>query len=175
MHTPHRGLYVVMGVAGSGKSVIGAALASALAIDFAEGDRYHPPENVARMAAGIPLTDDDRWGWLRALGASLRDAGDAGRGLVVSCSALKRSYRDVLRREAAPHALRFIFMRGDRTLIAGRLAARRGHYMPLSLLDSQFETLQEPTADEEVWVCDIAQSPERIVDELVARATGTAG
>jgi gluconokinase len=165
----NRGLYVVMGVSGSGKTRIGTAFASALGIDFVEGDDYHPAENVERMSRGIPLTDDDRAGWLRALAMRMREAKDTGTGLVMTCSALKRSYRDVLRAEA--NDLRFIFLRGPRALIAERLASRRGHFMPASLLDSQLATLEEPTPDEKAWVCDIGQSPQEIVAALVTRAS----
>lgn len=163
------GLYVVMGVSGSGKSLIGASLARELGIDFVEGDEYHPAENVRRMASGVPLTDDDRAGWLRALAGRIREARDAGAGLVMTCSALKRSYRDVLRAEA--NELRFVFLRGPRALIADRLAGRRGHFMPASLLDSQFATLEEPSPDEEAWVCDIRESPDDLVAALVARVS----
>jgi gluconokinase len=156
-----------MGVAGSGKSTIGAALARALGVEFVEGDDYHPAENVKRMAAGVPLTDEDRAGWLRALATRLREAKDAGAGLVMTCSALKRSYRDVLR--AGAPEVRFVFLRGPRALIAERLGNRRGHFMPVSLLDSQFATLEEPSPDEEAWVCDIRESPEDLVAALVAR------
>jgi gluconokinase len=162
------GIYVVMGVSGSGKSLVGEAFARALNVTFVEGDAYHPAENVARMAAGIPLTDDDRAGWLRALAARIREAEDAGTGLVMTCSALKRSYRDVLRGDA--NEVRFIFLKGPRTLIAERLAGRSGHFMPASLLDSQFAALEEPTPDERAWECDIAESPEDIVAALMARA-----
>jgi len=158
-----------MGVSGSGKSLIGAALARALGIDFVEGDEYHPAENVERMSSGVPLTDDDRVRWLRSLAARIREAKDAGTGLVMSCSALKRSYRDVLRAEAGE--LRFVFLRGTRALLAERLAGRRGHFMPPSLLDSQLATLQEPSPDEEAWVCDIRESPQDLVAALVARAS----
>jgi len=170
MDSAHRGLYVVMGVAGSGKSLIGAAFARALGIDFVEGDDYHPQENVQRMASGIPLTDADRMGWLLSLAARIRVAKDAGTGLVVACSALKRSYRDLLRAESGAPRLQFVFLRGAPALIAERLAGRRGHFWPASLLDSQFDALQEPSPDEEGWVCDIADSPENIVAALVARA-----
>jgi gluconokinase len=158
-----------MGVAGSGKSTIGAAFARALDVEFVEGDDYHPPENVERMAAGVPLTDEDRAGWLRALARRLREAAGAGAGLVMTCSALKRSYRDVLR--AGAPDVRFVFLRGPRALIAERLASRRGHFMPASLLDSQFATLEEPSPDEEAWVCDIRESPAALVAGLVARAS----
>ena len=159
----------MMGVSGSGKSVIGAGLARALGIDFVEGDHYHPAENVERMASGVPLTDDDRAGWLRALAMRIREARDAATGLVITCSALKRSYRDILRAEASD--LRFVFLRGSRALIAERLANRSGHFMPPSLLDSQLATLQEPSPDEAAWVCDISESPADLVADLVARAS----
>jgi len=165
----NRNVYVVMGITGSGKSTIGAALARALGVDFVEGDDFHPPENVRRMASGIPLTDDDRAGWLRALAIRIREAADAGTGLVLTCSALKRSYRDVLR--AAAPDLRFVFLDGSRALVAERLAGRRGHFMPASLLDSQLATLEAPAADEQAWTCDISQPPREIVDDLLARAS----
>ncbi len=158
-----------MGVSGSGKSLVGAVLATALRVDFVEGDGYHPAENVRRMAAGIPLTDEDRAGWLRALATRIRESRDAGRGLVLTCSALKRAYRDVLR-SGAPD-LQLVFLRGPRTLIAERLASRSGHFMPVSLLDSQFATLEEPSSDEGAWVCDINESPESIVDAVLARVS----
>lgn len=163
------GLYVVMGVAGSGKSTVGAALAQSLDVEFAEGDAYHPPENVKRMAAGIPLSDDDRAGWLRALAARIREASTAGDGLVMTCSALKRTYRDLLR-TAAPE-LHFVFLHGPRALLAERLAGRSGHFMPASMLESQLAALEEPSPDEGAWVCDIRDSPERIVSDIVERAT----
>lgn len=165
----NRNLYVVMGITGSGKSTVGAALAHRLGVDFVEGDDYHPPENVRRMASGIPLTDDDRAGWLRALATRIREAKDAGTGLVLTCSALKRSYRDVLR-TAAPE-LQFVFLDGPRALIVQRLAERRGHFMPASLIDSQLATLEEPASDEHAWVCDIGESAQEIVDDIVGRAT----
>jgi gluconokinase len=163
----NRGIYVVMGVAGSGKSLLGSALARALDVEFVEGDEYHPPENIARMAAGIPLTDEDRAGWLRALAGRIREARAAGRGLVVTCSALKRSYRDVLR--AAASDVRFVFLRADRALLMKRLAGRRGHFMPPSLLDSQLATLEEPSADEHAWAFDAGESPADLVATVVAR------
>lgn len=159
------GLYVVMGVAGSGKSVIGATLARSLNVAFIEGDDLHSAANVARMASGIPLTDEDRRDWLAALAEEIRQAKNAGVGLVVTCSALKRSYRDVLRGAASD--LQFIFLDGPRALIAERLKHRTGHYMPASLLDSQFATLEEPMADERVWKFDIAKSPAAIVTEIL--------
>jgi gluconokinase len=156
-----------MGVCGSGKSAVGAAFAKALGVPFVEGDTYHPPENVERMSKGIPLTDRDREGWLRALAVRLREAKDAGTGLVMSCSALKRAYRDILRSHTPD--VQFVFLKGARELLAERLAARRGHFMPASLLDSQLATLEEPSADERAWVCDISQPPERLVAGLLSR------
>ncbi|HZO18493.1 MAG TPA: gluconokinase [Gemmatimonadaceae bacterium] len=166
----HTGLYVIMGVCGAGKSLIGAKLARALDVEFMEGDALHPPENVRRMAAGIPLTDDDRHGWLLAIAARLRDAKRAGAGVVISCSALKRRYRDLLRSAGDP-AVRFVYLAGSRALLAERMANRRGHFMPPSLLDSQLATLEEPSPDEQAWVCDISETPDAIVTDLVGRAS----
>jgi gluconokinase len=172
MSTTGRGgdIYIVMGVAGAGKSRIGAALAEALGLEFVEGDHYHSAENVARMSAGLPLTDADRQGWLRALAERIRDAVNAGTGLVLACSALKRSYRDLLRAESGAPRLQFIFLRGERTLIAERIAGRRGHYMPASLLDSQLEALEEPSPDERAWVYDVTSSPDELVAAMARRA-----
>jgi gluconokinase len=158
-----------MGVAGSGKSVVGAALAHALGVEFVEGDKYHSAENVERMSRGVPLTDEDREEWLRSLAARIGEAKDAGTGLVISCSALKRSYRDILRTEASD--LRFVFLEGERPLIAERLAGRREHFMPPSLLDSQLATLEAPSPDEGAWLCDIRKSPQELVAALVAGAS----
>jgi len=158
-----------MGVSGAGKSTVGAAFAVALGVDYVEGDKYHPPENVERMAAGIPLTDADRAGWLRSLALRIREAKQAGKGLVVACSALKRSYRDILRAEAED--IRFILLRGSKELLVERLANRSGHFMPVTLLDSQLATLEEPGVDESAWVFDISDTPEAIVADLVKRAS----
>ena len=164
----HTGLYVVMGVAGSGKSLIGARLARELHVEFVEGDDLHPPDNVRRMAAGIPLTDDDRKSWLLAIAARLREAQREGVGLVASCSALKRSYRDLLRSGAA--RVQFVYLAGTRALLTERMANRRGHFMPPSLLESQLAILEEPSPDEHAWVCDIRETPDAIVADLVRRA-----
>ena len=156
-----------MGVSGSGKSLIGALLARALGVEFVEGDAYHSPENVARMSAGVPLTDEDRQVWLAAIAARLDEARRAGLGLVVSCSALKRRYRDMLR--AGNADVQFVYLNGARGLLEQRLAGRRGHFMPAALLDSQLAALEPPAADEHALVCDIGDPPEVIVAGLVAR------
>ena len=163
----HRGRYVVMGVSGCGKTTIGIALARALAVPFVEGDDFHPPENVRRMAGGIPLTDADRAGWLRALAGRLAQARESGAGLVMSCSALRRAYRDVLR--AGDPDVRFIFLDGPREVIAERLASRTGHYMPPTLLDSQLATLEKPDPDEDAWLCDLTDSADDIEADLLRR------
>lgn len=157
-----------MGVCGSGKSVIGSAFAKALGLPFVEGDQFHPRENVQKMAAGIALTDDDRAGWLDALSARLGDAAGSAEGVVLTCSALKRAYRDVLRRGAS--RLQLVWLHGPRELLELRMTRRQGHFMPTSLLDSQLATLEPPAPDERAWAMDAAQPPERIVADLVARA-----
>jgi gluconokinase len=158
-----------MGVSGAGKTLIGTRLARALGLPFVEGDDYHPPDNVARMAAGIPLTDTDRLGWLGAIAARIADAKRNGEGLVVACSALKRSYRDLLR--TADPALTFIHLDGGRPLLAERLLQRRGHFMPPTMLDSQLATLEAPFPEEHAWVYDVAEPPETIVGAIISRMT----
>ena len=165
---------VVMGVSGCGKSTVGKLLAQRLGVDFLEGDELHSPQNIALMAGGVALTDEDRQGWLLAVAQRLADSCARSRGLVVSCSALKRSYRDILRRGAVD--LRFIYLRGDRATLADRMAARIGHYMPASLLDSQFAALEEPAADEPALTVDVAQAPQAVVASVeawLARSGGT--
>ena len=168
MDAVHTGLYVIMGVSGSGKTTIGAMLARALGVEFLEGDTLHPSGNVQRMATGIPLTDDDRRPWLMAIAQRLRDAKRAGTGLVVACSALKRSYRDLLRSRGAAD-VQFIYLAGDAGLIAERMAHRPHHFMPPALLASQVASLEEPSPDEDAWTCDIRQRPDTIVADLVKR------
>jgi gluconokinase len=157
---------VVMGVSGCGKSSLGQRLAQALGTEFIEGDRHHPPDNVARMAAGVPLTDADRAGWLDALAGLLAQARREGRPAVLACSALKRAYRDVLRR-AGP--LRFVLMTAPREVFAQRLAARTGHYMPPSLLPSQLATLEPPQADEAAIVVDATLPMDTLVHTVLAQ------
>ncbi|WP_432134578.1 MULTISPECIES: gluconokinase [unclassified Streptomyces] len=161
MLTPH--VVVVMGVSGTGKTTIGPLVAARLGVPYAEGDAFHPPANIAKMSDGVPLGDEDRWPWLDAIGAWAHSR--SGLGGVVSCSALKRSYRDRLR-AAAPDVL-FLHLTGDRELIAGRMGQRRGHFMPTALLDSQFATLQPLAADEAGVSVDVGGSPEEIADRAV--------
>jgi gluconokinase len=153
---------VVMGVSGSGKSTVGLGLAQALGLPFVEGDSLHPPRNVALMAAGTPLTDEDRQGWLLAVAATLAQAAETG--VVVSCSALKRSYRDLLR-VSAPD-LKLVYLRGDPDLLAARLGGRKDHYMPPTLLQSQLDTLEPPGPDEAVYTADVADAPSHLVAQL---------
>ncbi|MEU9592017.1 gluconokinase [Streptomyces sp. NPDC048219] len=158
LHTPH--VVVVMGVAGTGKTTIGPLLAARLGVPYAEGDDFHPPANIAKMTAGTPLTDEDRWPWLDAIGGWAH--GRAGLGGVVSSSALKRSYRDRLR-AAAPGVV-FVHLTGSRELIEDRMSHREGHFMPTALLDSQFATLQPLEQDEAGVAVDVAGSPEEITE-----------
>lgn len=158
--------WVVMGVCGCGKSEIGSRLAAAIGAPFLEGDAFHSPANVAKMSAGIPLTDADRAAWLLKLMAEIRDAREQGHSLVLSCSALKRRYRDLLR-EGDPE-LRFAHLGGDRELIAGRMLARINHYMPLSLLDSQLSVLEPLQSDEAGITLDISKEPAQLISEIFA-------
>src|SRR6202012_3554777 len=142
-----KSLIVVMGVAGSGKTTIASALAERLGVPFVEGDSLHPAANVKKMASGQPLTDEDRWPWLRAIGERMEVERATGHGVVVDCSALKRYYRDCLRSEVHGK-MHFILLDGSRQLISDRMKKRKGHFMPPALLDSQFATLEPPTPDE---------------------------
>jgi len=156
--------WVVMGVSGCGKSEIGSALAARLGIAYAEGDDYHPSTNVEKMKAGIALTDADRSDWLLTLQQQIRAAAEAGASLVLSCSSLKRRYRDLLR--AADPALVFIHLDGPRELIAARMVARPNHYMPMSLLESQFAALEALASDERGLRIDITRTPEQISGDI---------
>lgn len=152
---------VVMGVSGCGKSTVGRLLAERLGVNFVEGDALHSERNVARMAAGIPLTDADRHGWLQAVAEQLSNPTAEANGVVAACSALKRRYRDLLR--AGAPDLRFVFLHGPPALLAERMAARPGHYMPPSLLQSQLDTLEPPLADEAAIALEITEPAERLV------------
>ncbi|MFE9021573.1 gluconokinase [Streptomyces sp. NPDC007808] len=165
MNSPQ--VVVVMGVSGTGKTTIGALLAARLGVPYAEGDDFHPRANIDKMSAGTPLDDADRWPWLDAIGAWANER--AGLGGVVSCSALKRSYRDRLR-AAAPGVV-FLHLTGDRALIEDRMSHRQGHFMPTALLDSQFATLQPLGPDEAGVAVDVVGSPEEIARRAVAALT----
>jgi carbohydrate kinase (thermoresistant glucokinase family) len=157
---------IIMGVSGSGKSTIGAMLAAHLYWRFEDGDWFHPTANVEKMHKGIPLTDDDRWPWLGAIAAWIDRTRRAGGHGVIACSALKRRYRDVLIGDRAD--VRLVYLKGDEALIARRMATRHEHFMPRSLLHSQFETLEEPGADENPITVSIAPQPRAIVDQILS-------
>jgi gluconokinase len=154
---------VVMGVSGSGKSTVGAALAQRLRVPFVDADTLHPPANIAKMAAGQPLNDRDRYPWLERVGGWLAAHRDGG---VVSCSALKHKYRDQLRAHCP--RVEFLYLSGSPELIGGRLAARSGHFMPAALLRSQFDALEPLGADEAGVTVDAGQDIDAIVDTFAA-------
>lgn len=160
---------VFMGVSGTGKSTVGHPVARRLGWEWGEGDDFHPPENIAKMSSGIPLVDEDRWPWLRALADWTRGHAAAGRSTGLACSALRRAYRDVLR-EGAPDTV-FVHLVGDAQVIADRMAARQ-HFMPPALLDSQFATLEQLEPDEDGVEVDIRRPLDEIVEELVSRFSG---
>ena len=156
-----KGAAIVMGVTGCGKTTVGEGVAEKLGVAFIEGDKLHPAANVAKMSSGIPLTDEDRWPWLAEIGRDL--AGSEGK--IVSCSALKRVYRERIA-EAAGRSVAFVFLDGSRELLEQRIKARKGHFMPASLLDSQLKTLERPSADENALRLDIVEP----VPQLIAKA-----
>jgi gluconokinase len=156
---------VVMGVSGSGKSTIAEHLAARLGWRYVDGDLFHPPANVAKMSAGYPLTDEDRWPWLRTIAAEIDRLAAAGTRAVVACSALKRAYRDILAH--GRDDVRIVFLDGTKDLIAKRLAARKGHFMPPGLLDSQFKTLEPPQPSERPITVSIDASVDGIVNDIV--------
>jgi gluconokinase len=158
---------IVMGVSGSGKSTIAERLAERLGWTFEDGDRFHPASNVAKMSAGHPLTDDDRWPWLQAIADEIDRVCRTGGHAVIACSALKRSYRDVL--VHGRDDVRIVYLEGSQALIAARMAARTDHFMPPTLLDSQFATLQPPGVDENPLTVSIDASVETIVDAIVSQ------
>ncbi|MGW0363732.1 gluconokinase [Streptomyces sp. NPDC002990] len=155
---------VVMGVAGTGKTTVGRLLAEALGLPYAEGDAFHPAANVAKMSAGIPLDDADRWPWLDAVGAWIGNRSRLGGG-VIAASSLKRAYRDRLR-AAAPRTV-FVHLTGERPLIEERMAARQGHFMPATLLESQFATLEPLQTDELGVAVDVFGTPEEITERAL--------
>ena len=149
---------VVMGVSGCGKTTVGERLAEVLGWPFDEGDRFHPPGNIAKMSAGVPLEDADRWPWLAILARRIREKEAARTSSLMSCSALKRAYRDLLR-TGAPR-VRFVHLHGDKAVLAARLAAREGHFFPPGLLDSQYAALEPLGFDEDGFVVDVALDTE---------------
>ena len=164
-------LVVVMGVSGCGKSTVGRLLARSLSAEFLEGDDLHPPRNIERMSAGIPLTDNDRRDWLLEIAQQLADARAGRHALVVSCSALRRSYRDTLR--GAASQLAFVHLQAGRELLEARLLARADHFMPGSLLDSQLQTLEPPRPDERAITLDAGLPAAQIAAQAAAWVTQT--
>ncbi|HEY8590243.1 MAG TPA: gluconokinase [Naasia sp.] len=161
---------VVMGVSGSGKSTVGRLIAEKLDVDFVDADDLHSAESTAKMAAGTPLTDEDRWPWLRRVGAVLAEETGEGKFSVVACSALRRAYRDLLR-DAAGGPVAFVHLHGTRELLEQRLGEREGHFMPPALLDSQLSTLEPLQDDERSVLVDIALPPEQAAEVALAALT----
>lgn len=163
---------VVMGVSGSGKTTVAEGIAERTGWIFAEADKFHPQANIDKMASGTPLTDEDRWPWLRDLAAWMAEHAARGEDTVITCSALKRSYRDLLRADVAAlgggHRVVFAHLHGSAELIADRLKGRKGHFMPASLLQSQIDTLEELAPDEDGVVLDLSADPQQLIDEAVA-------
>lgn len=157
---------VVMGVSGAGKSTVGRLIAARLGCPFRDADSFHPVANIAKMSSGQPLADEDRWPWLLAIAGWIAEHRAAGTTCVVTCSALKRVYRDIVTdRQRAD--VRLVHLKGDFDLIAARLAARQGHFMPPALLRSQFDALEEPAADEHAMAVSIDAAPEDIARRVV--------
>lgn len=164
-------MVIVMGVCGCGKSTVGRALARELGYEFLDADDFHPQANVAKMAKGVALTDDDRWPWLDAVVAAMHERAARGSGAVIACSALKEAYRESLRRGGgAVDEVRIVYLKGDAATIAPRLASRSGHYMPASLLESQFAALEEPR---DAIVVDIRQTTEEQARQIAAALKST--
>jgi gluconokinase len=163
INRPHA--IIVMGVSGCGKSSVGEKLAEALHLAFVEGDALHPAANVEKMSKGIPLTDEDRMPWLDLIGKRMQASLEKGEGIIVSCSALKRTYRDRLR-AAAGGNLFFVYLEGSKALLTKRMGERKGHFMPISLLESQLATLEVPTGEPGVVTVDIDDT----IDGIAATA-----
>ena len=166
MSQPHGWAVVIMGVSGSGKTTVAERLADELGWPFVEGDRLHPPANVEKMRQGVPLTDADRAPWLDRIGEELNRWAAEGRSGVLTCSALKRAYRERIR--SARPDVRFVYLKGSLNLIEARVAARHHEYMPASLVHSQFEALEEPAPGEPVVTVDAGGSPDAEVAAIVA-------
>ncbi|MFK0005634.1 gluconokinase [Paenarthrobacter sp. NPDC090520] len=163
--TAQQPVLVIMGVSGSGKSTVAGVLAGKLGWDLAEGDDLHPEANVAKMHSGQALTDEDRWPWLEIIAAWIRKRTESGTPAIITCSALKKKYRDVLRGEGVV----FVFLQGSKDKISDRLASRHGHFMPPSLLESQFEALEEPTEEESYISLCVSASPAEEAEEVIER------
>ena len=163
--TAQQPVLVIMGVSGSGKSTVAGVVAGRLGWDLAEGDDLHPGRNVTKMQAGEPLTDEDRWPWLETIADWIRQHTQSGTPGVITCSALKRRYRDILRGENVV----FVFLQGSKDSISGRLASRHGHFMPPALLESQFEALEEPTEDENHISLCVTATPAEEAQEIIER------
>jgi gluconokinase len=157
---------VVMGVSGAGKSTVGKLIAAQLGCPFRDADSFHPQANIEKMSRGEPLTDEDRWPWLQAIAAWIAEHRAAGTTCVVTCSALKRVYRDIVTNKQSPD-VRLVYLTGEFDLIAARLAARKGHFMPPALLKSQFDALEEPAADEHAIAVSIDATPEEIAGRVM--------
>jgi gluconokinase len=163
--TRNQPVVVIMGVSGSGKSTVAGVLAGRLGWDLAEGDDLHPEANVAKMRSGQALTDEDRWPWLENVAAWIRSRTQSGAPGIITCSALKKRYRNVLRGDGVV----FVFLQGNKERIAGRLSSRHGHFMPPQLLESQFEALEPPTEEENAISLDVSASPAAEAQEIIDR------
>ena len=166
-------IFVVMGVSGSGKTTVAAMLARALGVGFLEGDEMHPGSNVEKMKRGTPLTDADRLPWLQAIARRIDEWRTRGEAGVVTCSALKRAYRDILIGDRPE--VRLVYLRGSRDVMASHLARRSGHFMPASLLQSQIDTLEEPGPDEDPLIVDVGPPASDVADQIIRRLSRDSG
>src|SRR5687767_13405812 len=166
MTVPSLSAIVVMGVSGAGKSTVGKLIAARLDCPFRDADSFHPPANIEKMSRGEPLTDDDRWPWLKAIAEWIAEHRAAGTTCVVTCSALKRVYRDLVTDKQRAD-VRLVYLKGDFDLIEARLKGRTGHFMPPGLLRSQFDALEEPGADEHAIIISIDATPEEIATRVM--------
>lgn len=164
-------IVIIMGVAGSGKTTIASLLAERLNWEFKDADQFHPQVNIDKLQGGNPLTDEDRWPWLNSIAAWIDEMQRTGKCATIACSALKQSYRKILIGQR--RNVRIVYLKGEHDLIAHRLAVRRSHFMPRALLDSQFDTLQEPGADECPVTVSIHESPHKIVERILAKLAVT--
>jgi gluconokinase len=158
---------VIMGVSGSGKTTIATLLAKKLGWDYRDGDEFHPQANVEKMKSGVPLTDEDRWPWLEAIARFIDDELARGSKAIVTCSALKRRYREII--IDGRKGVRLVYLKGDKALLEKRLKKRHGHFMPSSLLQSQFDALEEPGPEENPLIVSVDGTPEQIVERIVEK------